>query len=124
MRYYNAAQKSERAYLPKRKTVRTYTKKKTLAAGYKRPAYNLDTTGTFEFETKKGTYLIKSDFFERYNNEEDSLQVQNELRDFLGSILIKNNAWKNLSNGKTIRARSSKGMRGGKGLTGKLTKLI
>jgi hypothetical protein len=35
MRYYNAAQKHERAYLPKRKTVRTYTKKKTLAAGKK-----------------------------------------------------------------------------------------
>jgi hypothetical protein len=35
IRYYNAAQKSERAYLPKRKTVRTYTKKKTLAAGKK-----------------------------------------------------------------------------------------
>jgi hypothetical protein len=28
MRYYNAQQKHERAYLPKRKTVRTYAKKK------------------------------------------------------------------------------------------------
>jgi len=35
MRFYNAAQKHERAYLPKRKTVRTYTKKKTLAASDK-----------------------------------------------------------------------------------------
>lgn len=33
--YYNAAQKHERAYLPKRKTVRTYKKKKPLAAGSK-----------------------------------------------------------------------------------------
>jgi hypothetical protein len=31
-KYYNKAEKHERAYLPKRKTVRTYTKKKTLAA--------------------------------------------------------------------------------------------
>jgi hypothetical protein len=29
MRYYNAQQKHERAYLPKRKTVRTYAKKKS-----------------------------------------------------------------------------------------------
>lgn len=36
IRFYNAAQKHERAYLPKRKTVRTYTKKKTLAAGGKK----------------------------------------------------------------------------------------
>jgi hypothetical protein len=123
IRYHNAAQKHERAYLPKRKTVRTYTKKKMLAAGYKRPAYNLDTTGTFEFITKKGTYLIKSNFFERENDTEDSLEIQNELRNVLGSIIIKNNSWRNLSNGKTIRAKSRYGLRGGKGLTGTLTKI-
>jgi hypothetical protein len=35
LKYYNAANKHERAYLPKRKSVTTYKKKKQLAAGMK-----------------------------------------------------------------------------------------
>jgi len=93
-------------------------KKKTLSArGYKRPAFDLETTGTYIFKTPKKDYIVNSYLFERENDTEDSLQIQNELRDELGAIIIKNSAWRNLANGKTITARSSKGQKG------KLTKL-
>jgi hypothetical protein len=93
-------------------------KKKTLSArGYKRPAFDLETSGTYIFQTPKKDYIVKSYLFERENETEDSLQIQNELRSELGAIIIKNSAWRNLANGKTITARSSKGQKG------KLTKL-
>jgi len=93
-------------------------KKKTLSAkGYKRPAFDLETSGTYIFKTPKKDYIVKSYLFERENDIEDSLQIQNELRAELGAIIIKNSAWRNLANGKTIQARASKGQKG------KLTKL-
>jgi hypothetical protein len=93
-------------------------KKKTLSAQeYKRPAFDLPTTGTYIFKTPKKDYILESWLFERENRTEDSLVIQDELRGELGSIIIKNNAWRNLANGKTIQARASKGQKG------KLTKL-
>ena len=90
----------------------TAIKKKTLAADYKRPAYNVNTTGTFEFKTKNATYYPESYYFERANDKEDSLSIQEELKKELGSIIIKNSAWRNLNNGKSINARTSKGQIG------------
>ena len=114
----DALQKLKAKFLNKTITPKTpAVKKKTLAADYKRPAYNLDTTGTFLFETKNGNYKVESYFFERANDKEDSLSIQEDLKNIIGNIIIKNSSWKNLSNGKTIRARSTKG------LTGKLTKI-
>ena len=99
-------------------TAKPAAKKKTLgASGYKRPAFDLPTTGTYIFKTPKKDYIIESWLFERENDKEDSLQIQDALRGELGSIIIKNNAWRNLANGKTIQARASKGQKG------KLTKL-
>ena len=77
--------------------------------GYTRPSYKIITTGFFSFKTKNEEYYVRSSFFERQNDTEDSLQIQDELRGELGSIIILNSAWKRLSDGKTIKARSSKG---------------
>ena len=55
--------------------------------------------------------------FERENDTEDAINVEGAAKNELGAIIIKNSAWKNLSKGKTITARSSTGMKG------KLTKL-
>ena len=87
-------------------------RKKTLSANYKRPNYNLETSGKYEFSTSRGNFIIESYGFERATEKEDSLQIQNELRPILGSILIKNSAWNNLSKGKTVQAQSSKGLKG------------
>jgi hypothetical protein len=77
--------------------------------GYTRPSYKIITTGFFSFKTKDKEYYVRSGLFERQNDTEDSLQIQDELRGELGSIIIQNSAWKRLSDGKTIKARSSKG---------------
>ena len=86
--------------------------------GYTRPSYKINTTGFFSFKTKDKEYIVRSSFFERKNDIEDSLQIQDELRGELGSIIITNSAWKRLSDGNTIKARSNKG-----NLTGTLTRV-
>lgn len=82
---------------------------KFAGGGYTRPSYKIITTGFFSFKTKDKEYYVRSGLFERQNDTEDSLQIQDELRGELGSIIIQNSAWKRLSDGKTIKARSSKG---------------
>lgn len=77
--------------------------------GYTRPAYDLKTTGIYLFKTKNDSYYIISYLFERENDTEDSLQIQDDLRKKLGSILIQNSAWKRLASGKSIKARSAYG---------------
>ena len=77
--------------------------------GYTRPAYDLKTTGDYLFHTIKGQFSITSYLFERQNDTEDALEIQDELRGELGSIIIKNSAWKNLASGKSVKARTSKG---------------
>jgi DNA repair protein RadC len=84
--------------------------KKTFAkGGYTRPAFNIKTTGDYLFQTNKGNFNLKSYLFERQNDTEDSLEIQDELRGELGSIIIKNSAWKRLSSGSSVKARSEKG---------------
>ena len=82
---------------------------KFAGGGYTRPSYKIITTGFFSFKTKDKEFYVRSGLFERQNDTEDSLQIQDELRGELGSIIIQNSAWKRLSDGKTIKARSSKG---------------
>jgi DNA repair protein RadC len=77
--------------------------------GYTRPSSTTKTTGVFEFKTDKGNFTLKSYLFERQNDTEDSLEIQDELRSELGSIIISNSAWKRLSSGSSVKARSSKG---------------
>lgn len=77
--------------------------------GYTRPAYDLKTTGDYLFHTDKGQFKVTSYLFERQNDTEDALEIQDELRGELGSIIIKNSAWKNLASGKSVKARTSKG---------------
>ena len=76
---------------------------------YKRPSNSIKTTGDYIFKTKDKNYNLESFLFERQNDTEDSLQIQDELRGELGSIIIKNSSWNRLSNGDAIRAKSSKG---------------
>jgi hypothetical protein len=90
-------------------------KNKTLSAGYKRQ--NEGTRGQYEFLTKDGVYILDSYLVERQNDTEDSLEIQDNLRNVLGTIIIKNSAWPKLKKGLTIMARSSKGPKG------KLTKI-
>jgi hypothetical protein len=84
-------------------------KKTFKTGGYTRPAYNLKTTGDYLFHTNRGQFLVTSYLFERENDTEDALEIQDELRNEIGSIIIKNSAWKNLASGKSVKARSSKG---------------
>lgn len=77
--------------------------------GYTRPSYKIITTGFFSFKTKNKEYIVRSSLFERQNDTEDLLEIQDELRGEIGGIIIQNSAWKRLSDGKTIKARSSKG---------------
>jgi GNAT superfamily N-acetyltransferase len=84
-------------------------KKTFKTGGYTRPAYNLKTTGNYLFRTNKGTFNVTSYLFERENDTEDALEIQDDLRGTIGSVIIKNSAWKNLSSGKSVKARSSKG---------------
>jgi len=76
---------------------------------YKRPAYNLKTTGVYLFRTNKGNFTLVSYAFERSNDTEDSLEIQEELKGLLGSVDIKNLAWKRLASGKSVKAKSTKG---------------
>jgi hypothetical protein len=90
--------------------------------GYTEPSYDLPIRGKYKFVTKAGKeFILNVTRYERENDTEDSLvisQDQDELRDELGSIIIKNSAWRNLTKlGKTIMARASKGS------TGKITKI-
>jgi hypothetical protein len=90
--------------------------------GYTEPSYDLPIRGKYKFVTKDGKeFILNVTRYERENDTEDSLvisQDQDELRDELGSIIIKNSAWRNLTKlGKTIMARASKGS------TGKITKI-
>lgn len=87
---------------------------------YKRPSYDIKTTGVFTFKTKDKEYLLKSYHFERENDTEDMLQIQDELRGEIGGVRIKNSAWNKLAKGQTIIAKTSKA----KGdISGRLTRI-
>ena len=83
--------------------------------GYTRPGMDVKTTGVYDFAVKDGVYEITVVGFERQGDDTDSLYFDDsntKQKDALGSIIIKNSAWKNLSKGKTVMATSSKGMKG------------
>lgn len=82
---------------------------KFATGGYTRPAFDLKTTGVYLFRTNKGTFTLVSYLFERDNDTEDSLEIQEELKGLLGSINIKNSAWKRLASGKSVKAKSTRG---------------
>jgi DNA repair protein RadC len=84
-----------------------YPVRRFSAGGYTRPPYDMITSGVYAFRTKKGTFFVFSFLFERENDTEDSIQIQDDLRDELGSVIIKNSAWKRLASGKSVKARSS-----------------
>ena len=75
---------------------------------YKAPSYKKKIFGVYIFETKNKSFELEVYLFERENHTEDALEIQNDLRKELGSIIIKNVAWKNLLSGKKVMARSSK----------------
>jgi DNA repair protein RadC len=75
---------------------------------YKAPSYKKKIFGVYIFETKNKSFQLEVYLFERENDTEDALEIQNDLRKELGSIIIKNVAWKNLLSGKKVMARSSK----------------
>jgi len=75
---------------------------------YKSPSYKKKIFGVYIFETKNKSFQLEVYRFERQNDTEDALEIQNDLRKELGSIIIKNVAWKNLLSGKKVMARSSK----------------
>jgi len=91
---------------------------KYAGGGYVRPPYDLKTTGVYSFKTKDKEYTLNVSMFERDDDDSDLLQIQDELRGELGGIIIKNSAWKRLSKGATITARTSKG-----DVAGKLTRV-
>jgi hypothetical protein len=81
---------------------------------YKKPTNDIKTTGVYKFKTKDKEYTLKVTYFERENDTEDSLAIQDDLRSELGSIIIKNSSWNKLSKGENIIAYTSKG--GNKGV--------
>lgn len=89
--------------------------------GYIRPSYDTKVSGKYDFKTNTGVgYEIAVVGFERKNDDSDSLYFddsESTAKKELGSIIIKNNSWKNLSKGKTIIATS------GTGINGKLTRI-
>ena len=82
---------------------------KMAKGGYVRPSYDIKTTGVYLFKTKQGEFYVMSYLFERENDTEDALEIQSDLNSKFGSIIIKNSAWRRLANGKTIKARTSRG---------------
>jgi hypothetical protein len=92
--------------------------KKMVKGGYTVPAYDVKTTGVYLFKTKNDSFYLLSYLFERENDTEDSIEIQDDLRDKLGSILIQNSSWKRLASGKPVKARSNDG-----GYIGTLTRV-
>ena len=82
---------------------------KMAKGGYVRPSYDIKTTGVYLFKTNEGEFYVMSYLFERENDTEDSLEIQSNLRAKYGSILIQNSAWKRLSSGKSVKAKTSRG---------------
>jgi len=75
---------------------------------YKAPGYKKKIAGVYIFETKGKIFELEVYGYERENDTSDSLIIQNDLREELGSIIIKNVAWRNLFSGKKVMATSSK----------------
>jgi hypothetical protein len=121
MEYDNPLPMIARMY---RKALKNYKNQKNeifAKGGYVRPAYNMPIVGDYSFKTKDGLgYEFRVAGFERAGDDTDSLYFDDSettAKKELGTIIIKNSSWKNLTNGKTIMAVSEKG------INGKLTKI-
>jgi hypothetical protein len=77
--------------------------------GYTRPPHDMPIYGVYKFSSKIGDFILKVYHFERNDDTTDSLEIQDELRPKLGSIIIKNSAWKRLSKGLPIKAKTDRG---------------
>lgn len=81
-KFYNKSQKHERAYLPKRKTVTTYAKKKTLAAKDK-PILNATQLRRFKAWIKDGNATeIEPNVWLEQSTQYDKEFTFNELQKF------------------------------------------
>lgn len=81
---------------------------------YNRPGFDIRVRGAYEFQTGKDTYIFNVLGFEQANDDSDSLEISDALKQELGSIIIKNNAWNKLNKGLTIQAHSYNGNLKGK----------
>jgi hypothetical protein len=84
--------------------------------GYVRPSYDTRVSGKYDFKTNTGLgYELLVVGYERKNDDSDSLyfdDLESTAKKELGSIIIKNNSWKNLSKGQPILAISETGIKG------------
>jgi hypothetical protein len=84
--------------------------------GYVRPSYDTRVSGKYDFKTNTGLgYELLVVGYERKNDDSDSLyfdDLESTAKKELGSIIIKNNSWKNLSKGQPIVAISETGIKG------------
>jgi hypothetical protein len=78
-------------------------------SGYTRPAIDMPISGVYKFSSKIGDFTLKVYNFERNDDTTDALEIQDELRPELGTIIIKNSAWKRLSKGLPIKAKTYRG---------------
>lgn len=84
--------------------------------GYIRPDSDTRVSGKYDFKTNTGLgYELLVVGYERKNDDSDSLyfdDLESTAKKELGSIIIKNNSWKNLSKGQPILAISETGIKG------------
>jgi GNAT superfamily N-acetyltransferase len=88
---------------------KTGTKQLYSKGGYTRPAIDMPISGVYKFSSKIGDFTLKVYNFERNDDTTDALEIQDELRPKLGTIIIKNSAWKRLSKGLPIKAKTYRG---------------
>jgi antirestriction protein len=82
--------------------------------GYLRPSKDLKTTGEYLFKTNSGKeYRLNVSNFERVDETNDMLEIQDDLRQELGAIIIANSKWRILAKkGEVIKATTSTGIKG------------
>jgi antirestriction protein len=82
--------------------------------GYLRPSKELKTTGEYLFKTNSGKeYRLNVSNFERVDETNDMLEIQDDLRQELGAIIIDNSKWRILAKkGEVVKATTSTGIKG------------
>jgi hypothetical protein len=81
-----------------------------LSEAYKRPSPTTKISGEFEITIDSKVVKTKVAGFERENDDSDSLYFMDgdELRDTIGTLIVKNNVMTRLSKGEVVTALSSK----------------
>jgi hypothetical protein len=82
-----------------------------LTESYKRPSPTTKISGEFEITIDSKVVKTRVAGFERENDDSDALYFMDgdELRDTIGSLIVKNNVMTKLSKGEVVTAVSSKG---------------